>query len=85
MRQWGRRRDELTKYWGRLCLVEGRALDCLEQARLAVNLGAQVITWNFIVAEIGKDEGILGNDFAMAHRLMVRPHEAAVYLPATSG
>ena len=31
--------------------------------------------------EIGEDEGILGNDFAMAHRLKVRPHEAAVYLP----
>ena len=65
--------------------MEGRALDCLGRARLAVNLGAQVITWDFIVAEIGEDKGILGNDFTMAHRLMVRPHEAAVYLPVTEG
>ena len=34
------------------------------------------------MTEIGEDEGILGNDFAMAHQLTVRPHEAAVYLPA---
>ena len=33
----------------------------------------------------GDDKGILGNDFAMAQRLTVRPHEAAVYLPKTSG
>ena len=37
------------------------------------------------MAELGEDEGTLGNDFAMGHRLTVRPHEAAVYLPATSG
>ena len=30
-------------------------------------------------------EGILGNDFAMAHPLTVRPHEAAIYLPTTFG
>ena len=33
------------------------------------------------MAEIGDDEGILGNDFAMAHKLTVRPCEGAVYLP----
>ena len=37
------------------------------------------------MAEIGEDKEILGNDLAMAHRFTVRPHEAAVYLPATSG
>ena len=42
------------------------------------NLGVQVITWDFIVAEIGEDKGILDNDFAMAHRIKVQPHEAAV-------
>ena len=26
--------DELTRYWGRLCSVEGRALECLGKARL---------------------------------------------------
>ena len=36
------------------------------------------------MAEIGEDEGILGNDFAMAQHLTVRPHESAVYLPASS-
>ena len=29
------------------------------------------------MAEIGDDEGILGNDFAMAHELTVRPCEGA--------
>ena len=37
------------------------------------------------MAEIGDDEGILGNDFAMAHKLTVRPCEGAVYLPDRSG
>ena len=36
------------------------------------------------MTEIDEDEGILGNDFAMAHRLSVRPHEGAVYLLAVS-
>ena len=36
------------------------------------------------MAEIGDDEGILGNDFAMAHELTVRPCEGAVYLPNLS-
>ena len=27
-RKWGRTEDELTRYWGRLCSVEGRALEC---------------------------------------------------------
>ena len=31
------------------------------------------------------DEGILGNDFAMAHELTVRPCEGAVYLPDLAG
>ena len=34
-----------------------------------------------IVAEIGDDEGILGNDFTTAHELTVRPCEGAMYLP----
>ena len=37
------------------------------------------------MAEIGDDEGILGNDFAMAHELTVRPCEGAVYLPDHTG
>ena len=37
------------------------------------------------MAEIGDDEGILGNDFAMAHELTVRPCEGAVYLPDLAG
>ena len=36
------------------------------------------------MVEIGEDEGILGNDFAMAQELTVRPHEGAVNLPAFS-
>ena len=47
-----------------------------------MTLGTRVIDWDFIVAEIGEDEGILGNDFAMAQELTVRPHKGAVYLPA---
>ena len=46
-----------------------------------MTLGTPVVEWGFIVAEIGDDEGILGNDFAMAHELTVRPCEGAVYLP----
>ena len=84
-RKWGRAEDELTRYWGRLCSVEGRALECLGRARLTVTLGTRVIKWSFIVAEIGDDKGILGNDFAMAHKLTVRPCESAVYLPDLSG
>ena len=37
------------------------------------------------MAEFGDDEGILGNDFAMAHELTVRPCEGAVYLPDLAG
>ena len=37
------------------------------------------------MAEIGDDEGILGNDFTMAHELTVRPCEGAVYLPDLAG
>ena len=80
-KEWGRTEDELTRYWGSLCSVEGRALECLGKARLTVTLGTRVVEWGFIVAEIGDDEGILGNDFAMAHELTVRPCEGAVYLP----
>ena len=84
-RKWGHTEDGLTRYWGRLCSVEGRALECLGKARLTVTLGTRVIEWSFIVADIGDDEGILGNDFAMAHELVVRPCEGAVYLPDLAG
>ena len=84
-RKWGRAEDGLTRYWGRLCSVEGRALECLGKARLTVTLGTRVIEWSFIVAEIGDDEGILGKDFAMTHELTVRPCEGAVYLLDLSG
>ena len=47
-----------------------------------MTLGTHVIDWDFLVAEIGEDEGILGNDFAMVQELTVRPHKGAVYLPA---
>ena len=83
-RKWGRAEDELTRYWGRLYSVEGRALECLGRTRLTVTLGTRAIKWNFIVAEMGDDERILGNDFAMAHKLTVRPCEGAVYLPNLS-
>ena len=63
---------------------EGRALECLGWSRLEVTLGTRVIEWDIMVAEIGEDEGILCKDFAMAQQLMVRPHESAVYLPASS-
>ena len=84
-RKWGSAEDELTRYWGRLCSVEGRALECLGRARLTVTLGTRVIKWSFRVAEIEDDEGILGNDFAMAHELTVRRCEGGVYLPDLSG
>ena len=76
-----RAEDGLTRYWGRLCSVEGRALECLGKAGLTVTLGTRVIEWSFIV----DNEGILGNDFAMAHELTVRPCEGAVYLPDFAG
>ena len=50
-----------------------------------MTLGTRVVEWGFIAAEIGDDEGILGNDFAMAHVLTVRPCEGAVYLPDLAG
>ena len=37
------------------------------------------------MAEIGDDEGILGNDFAIAYELTVRPCEGAVYLTDLAG
>ena len=37
------------------------------------------------MAEIGDDEGILGNDFAMAHELTVQPCEGSMYLPDLAG
>ena len=46
-----------------------------------MTFGTRAIEWIFIVAEIGDDEGILGNDFAMAHELTVQQYEGAVYLP----
>ena len=49
-----------------------------------MTLGTRAIKWNFIVAKIGDEEGILGNDFAMAHKLTVRPCDGAVYLPDLS-
>ena len=64
-RKWGSTEDGLTRYWGRLCSVEGRVLECLGKARLTVTLGTRVIEWSFIVAEIGDDEGILGNVFSV--------------------
>ena len=68
-RKWGCAEDELTRYWGRLCSVEGRALECLGSTRLTVTLGTRAIKWN---------------DFAKAHKLTVRPCEGAVYLPDLS-
>ena len=56
----------------------------LDQSAI-LTLGTRVIEWSFIVAEIGDDEGILGNDFAMAHELTVWPCEGAVYLPDLAG
>ena len=84
-RKWGRTEDELTRYWGWLHSVEGRALECLGKARLTVTLGTRVVEWGFIVAEMGDDEGIFGNDFAMAHELTMRPCKCAVYLPDFAG
>ena len=83
-RKWGHAEGELTRYWGQLCSVEGRALDFLGRTRLTVTLGTRAIEWNVIVAEIWDDEGILGNDFAMAHELTGRPCDGAVYLPTLS-
>ena len=45
-----------------------------------VTLGTRAIDLDIIVADIGKDVGILGNHFAVAHQLTVWPHEGAVYL-----
>ena len=59
-RKWGRTEDELTRYWGRLCSVEGRALECLGKARLTVSLGTRVVEWGFIVVEIGDDAAMRG-------------------------
>ena len=64
--------------------MEGQALECLGSTRLTLTLGTRAIKLNFIVAEIGDDEGLLGNDFAMAHELTVRPCKGAVYLPNLS-
>ena len=47
---------------------------------MSETLGTRTVLWDFIMTEIGEDEGILGNDFAMANWLTVQPHEGAVYL-----
>ena len=41
-RTWRKRshsEGELTRYWGRLCSVEGQVLECLGRKRLTVTLG----------------------------------------------
>ena len=83
----GGRANQVLGFWGcvRLCSVEGRALECLGKAPLTVTLGTRVIEWSFIVVEIGDYERILGNDFAMAHELTVRPCEGAMYLLGPAG
>ena len=53
-------------------------------SRLTVTLGTRTIEWDFMVTEMRDNEGILGNDFTMAHRLTVQPHEGVVYLPEVS-
>ena len=74
--EWVRLEEELEKYWGWLCFMEGRALECMGRVRMAVTLGTQAIDWD--LAEIGKDEGILGNGFADGthdmHPPGVHPH-----------
>ena len=37
-----------------------------------MTLGTREIDWDFIVAEIGEDEGILGNDLVMAQELTLK-------------
>ena len=68
--------EELEEYWGWLCFMEGCALECMGRVRMAVTLGTQAIDWD--LAEIGKDEGILGNGFADGthdmHPPGVHPH-----------
>ena len=61
--------------------MEGQALECLGRVRPMVTLGTRAINWDIIVAEIGEDEGILGNDFAVAHQLTVWPHEGLSRAP----
>ena len=75
----GRKRTD--QVLGTTVLGGGTGTHCLGSTRLTVT---RAIKWNFIVAEIGDDEGILGNDFALAHELTVRPCKGAVYLPTLS-
>ena len=70
---------------GAVVLSRGTSARVPGQSETYRGSGTRVIKWSFIVAEIGDDEGILGNDFAMAHELTVRPCEGAVYLPDLSG
>ena len=48
------------------------ALDCLGWAH--VTFGTQEFEWEFIVVDIGADEGILGNNFAMRHAIIWSVH-----------
>ena len=64
---------------GRLRLVQGQALDHLGQAHFSIVIGKRAIEW--VMAEIGTDEGILGNDFAMTHKVIVRLHEGVNATP----
>ena len=61
--------------------MEGQALECLGRVRLMVTLGTRAINWDIIMAKISEDEGILGNDFAVAHQLTVWPHEGLSRAP----
>ena len=62
--------------WGRP--EEGLGAGYARMLGLMVCLGTWAIDWDFILAEIGEDEGILGNDFAVAHWLTIRPHEGVL-------
>ena len=44
----GRPLEELKMYWGRLCLVKGRALECLGQAHPPSSLGKEPQNGNLL-------------------------------------
>ena len=66
---------------GQVMFCRGQSLGLSGIDSVGVRLWARSFVWEFIIVDIGTDEGILGNDFAMRYALTVCPHKGADYLP----
>ena len=60
-------------------LHQGMSVRLFRTSQTHSRLGA--VDWDFIVAKMGKDKGILGHDFAVAIKILVRLHQRQCISP----